>query len=86
MRRCVSARRRLRAAEYERATATIVLESLPASVLTPDRRLATELVVVALFSSYTVILLRWAEQEGARPLADVACEVLSTLRGLDGGT
>lgn len=75
---------RLRAAEYERATAEIVLESLPPTTMTPDRRLATELVVIALFSSYTLILLRWAEEEGARPPAEVAHEVLTTLRGMGG--
>jgi AcrR family transcriptional regulator len=75
---------RLRAAEYERATATIVLESLPPATVTPARRLATELVVIALFSTYTIILLRWAEEAGARPLLDVAHEVLTTLRNLGG--
>ncbi|MGY1743742.1 MULTISPECIES: TetR/AcrR family transcriptional regulator [unclassified Blastococcus] len=75
---------RLRAAEYERATAEIVLESLPPSVLTPDRRLATELVVLALFSSYTVSLLRWAEEGGRRSPVEVAQEVLTTLRSLGG--
>lgn len=71
---------RLRAAEYERATAAIVLESLPPSALTPDRRLATELFVLALFSSYTVALLRWAEEGGVRSPVDVAHEVFDTLR------
>ena len=75
---------RLRAAEYERATATIVIESLPPATVTPARRLATELVVIALFSSYTVILLRWAEEGGARSLVDVADEVLTVLRDLGG--
>lgn len=75
---------RLRAAEYERATAEIVLESLPPATVTPQRRLATELVVIALFSSYTLILLRWAEEGGARSLPEVADEVLTTLRELGG--
>jgi AcrR family transcriptional regulator len=75
---------RLRAAEHERATAEIVLESLPPITVMPARRLATELVVIALFSSYTVILLRWAEQAGARSLTDVADEVFTVLRGLGG--
>ena len=75
---------RLRAAQYERATATLVLESLPPSALTPDRRLATELVVLALFSSYTLVLLRWAEEEGARRPAEVAAEVFATVRDLGG--
>ena len=75
---------RLRAAEYERATATIVLESLPPATVTPERRLATELVVIALFSTYTLILLRWAEEGGVRPPAEVAAEVLAALRSLGG--
>ncbi|MGY1770295.1 helix-turn-helix domain-containing protein [Blastococcus sp. SYSU D00813] len=75
---------RLRAAEYERATAEIVLESLPPTAMTPDRRLATELVVIALFSSYTLVLLRWAEEGGARSPVEVAHEVLTTLRRLGG--
>jgi AcrR family transcriptional regulator len=75
---------RLRAAEYERATATIIIESLPPATVTPARRLATELVVIAFFSSYTVMLLRWAEEEGARSLPEVAGEVLTTLRELGG--
>ena len=75
---------RLRAAEYERATATIVLESLPPATVAPDRRLATELVVFALFSCYTLTLLRWAEEDGARSPVAVAEEVLSTLRDLGG--
>jgi AcrR family transcriptional regulator len=73
---------RLRAAEYERATAVIVLESLPPSARTPDRRLATELVVLALFSSYTVILMRWAEEGGARSPVEVAHEVFTALRSM----
>jgi AcrR family transcriptional regulator len=75
---------RLRAAEYERATATIVIEALPPATVTPARRLATELVVIALFSSYTVILLRWAEEAGARSLVEVADEVLTVLHDLGG--
>ncbi|WP_409329338.1 TetR/AcrR family transcriptional regulator [Trujillonella humicola] len=75
---------RLRAAEHERATAGIVLQSLPPTTLTPDRRLATELVVVALFSAYTLALLRWAEEDGVRPPAEVAREVLGALRGMVG--
>lgn len=73
---------RLRAAEYERATATIVIQSLPPATVTPARRLATELVVIALFSSVTIIMLRWAEEAGARSLPDVAEEVLTVLRDL----
>ncbi|WP_029430663.1 TetR/AcrR family transcriptional regulator [Blastococcus sp. URHD0036] len=75
---------RLRAAEYERATAEIVLSTLPPAVLAPARKLATELVVMALFSSYTLVLLRWAEEEGARPVQEVFDEVLTTLRTMGG--
>ncbi|SEP13127.1 TetR/AcrR family transcriptional regulator [Trujillonella endophytica] len=75
---------RLRAAEYERATATIVLEAMPPASVAPGQLLATELVVIALFSSYTLTLLRWAEEGGTRTLVDVADEVLTTLRDLGG--
>lgn len=75
---------RLRAAEFERFTATMVLESLPPATVVPARKLATELVVTALFSSYTQILLRWAEEDGARSLLAVADEVLTTLRNMGG--
>ncbi|MGY1746302.1 helix-turn-helix domain-containing protein [Blastococcus sp. SYSU D00695] len=75
---------RLRAAEYERAAATIVLESLPPSALAPERRLATELVVLALFSSLTLALLRWAEEDGVRSPVEVTAEVMAALRALGG--
>ena len=75
---------RLRAAEYERATAEMVLESLPPAAVLPERRLATTLVVIALFSSYTLTLLRWAEEGGTRSLVEVADEVLTTLNSLGG--
>ncbi|WP_158548527.1 TetR/AcrR family transcriptional regulator [Blastococcus sp. TF02A-26] len=75
---------RLRAAEYERTTAEMVLEALPPAAVTEPRKLATELVVTALFSSYTQILLRWGEEGGVRSLREVADEVLTTLRTMGG--
>jgi AcrR family transcriptional regulator len=75
---------RLRAAEYERTTAEMVLESLPPAAVAEPRKLATELIVTALFSSYTLILLRWAEEGGVRALREVADEVLTTLRDMGG--
>jgi len=73
---------RLRAAEYERTTAAMVVDALPPAAVAGDRRLATELVVTTLFSAYTQILVRWAEDGGQRSLEDVADEVLTTLDSL----
>jgi AcrR family transcriptional regulator len=70
---------RLRAAGFERATADMVLEALPA-----DRSAspATRVMVTALLAAYTQVLLRWAESEGRRPPEEVVDEVLSALRDL----
>ncbi len=70
---------RLRAAGFERATADMVLEALPA-----DRRAspATRVMVTALLAAYTQVLLRWAESEGRRRPEEVVDEVLSALRDL----
>jgi AcrR family transcriptional regulator len=70
---------RLRAAEFERATAEMVLAALP-----PDDAAspATQLTVTALFAAYTQILLRWVESDGQRPIEEILEEVLGELRGL----
>lgn len=70
---------RLRAAGFERATADMVLEALPADrSASPD----TRVMVTALLAAYTQVLLRWAESEGRRPAEEVVDEVLDALRDL----
>jgi AcrR family transcriptional regulator len=71
---------RLRAAGFERATADMVLQALPAEEAASP---ATQVTVTALFSAYTQILLRWAESDGKRPVEEVIEEVLGALRDLN---
>jgi AcrR family transcriptional regulator len=70
---------RLRAAEYERATAAMVLEALRA-----DRPCAAapadEVVVTAYRAVRTAVLLAWAAGDGRRPLLELADEAFATLR------
>jgi AcrR family transcriptional regulator len=71
---------RYRAAEFERTTAELVLGVLPqreGEDLTRRR-----IVVTASLSAYTEILLRWAESDDDRPVAEIAGEVLDALRDL----
>jgi AcrR family transcriptional regulator len=70
---------RNRAAEFERATASLVSDTLADG---SGASVATEVVVTASFSAYTQILLRWAEADGQEPLEDVAEAVLAALRQL----
>jgi AcrR family transcriptional regulator len=70
---------RLRAAEFERATAAMVLSALPAEQSASPR---TQVTVTALMSAYTQVLLRWAESDGRRPAEEVVDEVLDALRGM----
>ena len=72
-------RLRYRAAEYERATAQMFLESLGEDLQADP---AATVVVTAHMSAYTQALLRWAESGGELPLADVVEEALDALRGL----
>jgi AcrR family transcriptional regulator len=70
---------RLRTAASERATAALALAALQAEDghrPTP----AVEVAVTALMSAYTQIVLRWADDDGARPLRVVADEVMGELR------
>ena len=71
---------RHRAAEFERATASLVSGALAADGA--GKSVATDVVVTASFSAYTQILLRWAEGNGADSLEDVAESVLAALRQL----
>jgi AcrR family transcriptional regulator len=65
---------RLKTAEFERATATMVLRALG-----PGRSGIEELAVHTTATAYTQILLRWADADGARPLAEVTDEVFAEL-------
>jgi len=73
---------RNRAAEFERATATLVTEALardPAASVSP---MTADVVVSASLSAYTQILLRWAEADGQETIEEVAEAVLAALREL----
>jgi AcrR family transcriptional regulator len=70
---------RLRTAEFERATAAVVLDALSqekGGSMPP----AVELGINALMTAYTQIILRWAEDGGSRDLLEIAGEVLEELR------
>lgn len=70
---------RIRAAEYERATAALVLAALP-----PGRDggavRADDVVVTAYMAVLTAVLLAWAADGGRQPLGDLADEAFDTLR------
>jgi AcrR family transcriptional regulator len=70
---------RVRAAEYERATAALVLEAL-----SPGRDCgavrADDVVVTAYMAVVTAVLLAWAADGGRQPLEDLADEAFETLR------
>jgi AcrR family transcriptional regulator len=65
---------RLKTAQFERATATMALRSLGPGLSGMD-----ELAVHTTCTAYTQILLRWADADGARPLAEVTDEVFAEL-------
>ncbi len=71
-------RLRYRAAEYERATAQMLLDALGDG--DPDP--AAKVVVTAHLSAYTQALLRWADSGGELPLEEVVEEALAALRQL----
>ena len=71
---------RNRAAEFERATASLVTGALAEDGA--GASVATDVVVTASLSAYTQILLRWAEADGGEPLEGVAEAVLAALRQL----
>ena len=70
---------RLRTAEFERATAAVVLAALGDEKGEPMPP-AVEVGINALMSAYTQIVLRWAEDDGARDVLEIAREVLTELR------
>jgi AcrR family transcriptional regulator len=72
-----TSRLRYRAAEYERATAQLFLESLGV-----EKDPAAAVVVTAHLSAYTQGLLRWAETDGELGLEDVVQEALDALHAL----
>ena len=73
---------RIRAAEFERKTATMVLDALRARADVGAAAARAEVTVTALLAAYTQILLRWAEGDGRARLEDVAEQVLDELRRL----
>ncbi len=71
---------RYRAAEYERETAQMFLDAL--DVADTDADTVARVVVTAHMSAYTQAVLRWAEADGARPLAEFVEEALAALRAV----
>lgn len=72
---------RNRAGEMERQTAGLVLETLRGDGA-GGAPVAHSVIVMATFSAYTQILLRWAEDDGRQTLEEVADTVLAALREL----
>jgi AcrR family transcriptional regulator len=71
----------LRASEIERDSASVVVEHL--GYVRCDRTsLAVQLTVFALFAASTQTLMRWAGEDGRRPLQEVCRHVLDVLRSL----
>jgi AcrR family transcriptional regulator len=75
-------RLRHRAAEFERATATLVADTLKAEAEPGSSPVAVDVVINASLSAYTQILLHWAEADGKQELESVAEDVLAALRQL----
>ncbi len=73
---------RVRAAEFERMTAIMVLDVLRARADDAAVAATAEVTVTALLAAYTQILLRWAEDGGRPCLEDMAEQVLAELRRL----
>lgn len=71
---------RNRAAEFERATAGLVLDALRQDASPDGSPVTPGVVVTASLSAYTQIIMRWAEEDGREPLQDVAETVLDALR------
>ncbi|WP_029430664.1 TetR/AcrR family transcriptional regulator [Blastococcus sp. URHD0036] len=71
----------MRASEIERDAASVVVEHL--EYVRCDRTsLAVQLTVFTLFAASTQILMRWANEDGRRPLAEVCDHVMGVLRSL----
>jgi hypothetical protein len=69
---------RMRAAEFERATAGMVTEALPVQPgSTPGP--AEQTVINAHLAAFTVGVLAWADGNGERPLEDVVDEAFAAL-------
>jgi AcrR family transcriptional regulator len=71
---------RNRAAEFERATAGLVLDALRQDASPDGSPVTPGVVVTASLSAYTQIIMRWAEEDGRESLEDVAETVLNALR------
>jgi AcrR family transcriptional regulator len=70
---------RMRAAEFERTTAGLVADALPAEPGTPLKPAET-IVVNAYLAAYTQGMLTWAESDGARKLEELIDEAFDALR------
>jgi AcrR family transcriptional regulator len=71
---------RTRAAEFERTTAGLVADALPAesgAALTPSE----QIVVNAYLAAYTAGLLAWADGNGERKLEELVAEAFEALHG-----
>jgi AcrR family transcriptional regulator len=73
---------RNRAAEFERATAGLILDALRQDATPGGSPVTPSVVVTASLSAYTQIIMRWAEEDGRSSLEDVAETVLAALRQL----
>lgn len=73
---------RNRAAEFERATAGLVLDALRQEASADGAPVTHDVVVTASMSAYTQIILQWAEDDGQKTLEEVAETVLAALRQL----
>jgi AcrR family transcriptional regulator len=70
---------RTRAAEFERATAEMVADALPADG-GPALRTTDSIVVNAYLAAYTAGLLAWADCNGAHKLEELVDEAFETLQ------
>jgi AcrR family transcriptional regulator len=71
---------RTRAAEFERTTAGLVTDALPATQPGAALRPADTIVVNAYFAAYTAGLLAWADCNGERKLEELVDEAFDALQ------
>ena len=69
---------RMRAAEFERATASLLADALAAQTGSPLRP-ADSIVVSAYMAAFTAGLLAWADGDGARKLEELIAEAFDAL-------
>jgi AcrR family transcriptional regulator len=71
---------RTRAAEFERTTAGLVADALPAESGEPLRP-SDQIIVNAYLAAYTAGLLAWADSNGAHKLEELVDEAFEALQG-----